>query len=82
MAPVAKKVATPGSYNIGKKKPLKKTPKKKGRPGRTPRGPPRKGNYRSTYTPADMEKAVKLVKEEEYSVAAAARECKVWTVHY
>lgn len=72
-----RKVATPGSYHeVSKVK--KRKEKKKGRPAAKARKPSkRKDNYMSRYTPEQLERAVDLVKNDDWSVAAAARECNV-----
>jgi transposase-like protein len=49
------------------------TPKRKSKK----KGTSRKENYRTKYTMEDMKEAVRLVKEEGYSVSAAATEMKV-----
>ncbi len=71
MAPVAKKVATPGSYN----KPAKKVKKKLGRPP-TPKDKRKRQRgevkHRSTYTEDDIVEAIRLVREEDFSIAASA----------
>lgn len=51
----------------------KKKGKKKGRPRTGKKGSSRK-NYRTGYCPEDIEKAVGLVQNENYSVARAAKE--------
>jgi len=43
--------------------------------GRPKKGSTRKDNYRSKYTPEQMDAAVTLVLEEGYSLAGAALEC-------
>jgi transposase-like protein len=82
--PKPAKVSTPGSYTLAsekkEKKKKKKSDAKKGRPSlptKKKRGTSRKNNYRSRYTPEDMEKAVSLVRNEDYSVAQAALTCGV-----
>jgi hypothetical protein len=55
--------------------PKKDTPSKGRRPKR--KGTARKDNYRTRYTPEQMAQAVRLVMEDGYSVAAAAKETGV-----
>jgi transposase-like protein len=72
--PPAKKVLTPGSYAIGAKKKPKVT-LKKGRPvvvGTKKRKKREKAKRRDKYTQEDMAEAVRLVKEEDYSISAAS----------
>lgn len=79
-APKPRKVATPGSYS---KEPVPVPVSKRTASGSsTPRGRPkakklkgtaRKDNYRTLYSSQDMEEAVRLVTEEQYSISAAAK---------
>ncbi len=71
--PPAKAVKTPGSYSLDKTKNGKVTPKKGkvGRPAKKKKG--RKfEKRREKYTEADMQEAIRLVREEDCSVAKAS----------
>jgi hypothetical protein len=80
---VPRKVSTPGSYDLEKRKKNTKRKEKKGkgrikkkvgRPaGQTRKSSVRKGNYRSRYTPDDMLAAVDKVKNEGWTASRAAR---------
>jgi len=84
MAKVRKpaKVQTPGSYHHNRvdKKSKKVKKKKVGRPSSETKKK-RKGtsrrDYMKGYTPADLERAVDMVQNDEWSVAGAARECNI-----
>lgn len=74
--PPAKKVATPGSYGDGRKG--KKVTLKKVTPKRVGRRPAFKAKKkrefakrRATYTEEDVQEAMRLVREEEYSISSA-----------
>jgi transposase-like protein len=76
----ARKVMTPGSYEREREQEQKRkssgnTPNRRGRPkvSKTKKGTARKDNYRSKYTREDMDEAVRLVLEEKYSIASAAK---------
>ena len=79
--PTPIKVSTPGSYTISKKKEKKKKKgrEKVGRPSVVAKkklGSSRK-HYMATYTAEDMQRAVDLVKEQDYSMAQASKVCGV-----
>jgi hypothetical protein len=71
---VPKKVSTPGSYVLSQKK-TKKPPKKKvGRPGSAQKKKKaRRVKHRENYSEADILEAVRLVREENFSIAGAAQ---------
>ena len=79
----ARKMSTPGSYNLADKKKKKRADKKvgvvkkKGRGSSGRKGSNRKENYLSRYTPEEMDAAYYLVIEEGWNVSAAAREMGV-----
>jgi transposase-like protein len=65
-------------YRKEKEKQKKRKPKAKGRPSLVvKKSSGRKDNYRSRYTPADMERAISMVQQEDYAVARAAEICGV-----
>lgn len=73
--PPAKKVLTPGSYGNSKKgnrvTPKKVTPKKVGRPAKTKKKR-EKAKRRDKYKEEDMQEAMRLVRDEGYSVNRAS----------
>jgi hypothetical protein len=69
-----KKVFTPRSYAIGKKKAKANKPTKKiGRPGSVQKKKARCVKHREKYTEADMLEAVRLVNEDDFSISRAAQ---------
>jgi hypothetical protein len=74
--PPAKKVLTPGSYNVAKEKKKAAKKSKRGRPVvSTPvkkRKKREKAKRRDKYTEQDMVEAMRLVREEDYSIKAAS----------
>jgi len=83
MPKIAKRVSTPGTYDLGTsgkskapaKSPLRKTGRGRGRPSigkrvKKPRTPVRE---RVGYTEQDMLEAIRLVREDEFSINAASK---------
>jgi hypothetical protein len=71
----AKRVLTPGSYSVkGSKKIVSKKKKKVGRPSvstKAKKKPVRSSKYREKYTEQDVLEAIRLVKQEDYSISCA-----------
>jgi hypothetical protein len=71
----AKRVLTPGSYSVtGSKKIVSKKKKKVGRPSvstKAKKKPVRSSKYRERYTAQDVLEAIRLVKQEDYSISCA-----------